>query len=585
MAKAAPGLNFAWWLMLFLRAVLPAGFALATGRLVSAIESGTPLNSSLILLGLILLVLLLLGPLQAAVSGNLGDSLAAWLYDKMTAAVNKPAGLGHLEDAALASDLALAREIDLGISEPPLAVSLRFIAAGLADLLAGLFAVITLARYNFWGALLLAGAWTSTHWLLRESSVWKDRNTAEVRAAQREAGYLYNLAVQAPAAKEIRLFGLANWLVQRFLERRVRLFELRYTATRLRQKPLALAMLLISAVNLLVFWSLAQASQNGSLPLDQAVVAVQMAAAAGLIAFGGLNWAFDGAAAPVAAVLRLEEDMEPAGRIKSGTANPASMPARSIRFKDLSFSYPSSPSPVLQGLNLEIPAGTSLAIVGVNGAGKTTLAKLLCRLYEPQAGSIEVDGVDLRTMDLDAWRGRISAIFQDYLRLDMSLRENVAPTGADDACVLKALELAGADKLRDLDTILSKAFAGGSELSGGQWQRVALARAICGVLRGAGLLILDEPTAQLDVRGEAEIFKRVLEASQGITTILISHRFSTVRQAQRICVLDEGKVIELGSHAELMALGGHYAEMFTLQAKRFADGLELEEGVSYESLA
>ena len=157
--------------------------------------------------------------------------------------------------------------------------------------------------------------------------------------------------------------------------------------------------------------------------------------------------------------------------------------------------------------------------------------------------------------------------------------------GADDACVLKALELAGADKLRDLDTILSKAFAGGSELSGGQWQRVALARAICGVLRGAGLLILDEPTAQLDVRGEAEIFKRVLEASQGITTILISHRFSTVRQAQRICVLDEGKVIELGSHAELMALGGHYAEMFTLQAKRFADGLELEEGVSYEILA
>ena len=193
MAKAAPGLNFAWWLMLFLRAVLPAGFALATGRLVSAIESGTPLNNSLILLGLILVVLLLLGPLQAAVSGNLGNSLAAWLYDKMTAAVNKPAGLGHLEDAALASDLALAREIDLGISEPPLAVSLRFIAAGLADLLAGLFAVITLARYNFWGALLLAGAWTSTHWLLRESSVWKDRNTAEVRAAQREAGYLYNL--------------------------------------------------------------------------------------------------------------------------------------------------------------------------------------------------------------------------------------------------------------------------------------------------------------------------------------------------------------------------------------------------------
>ena len=243
---------------------------------------------------------------------------------------------------------------------------------------------------------------------------------------------------------------------------------------------------------------------------------------------------------------------------------------------------------VLDGFDLTIPAGSSLAIVGQNGAGKTTLAKLLCRLYDPQAGAIEIDGVDLRDFDLQAWRSRVAAVFQDFIRFELSLRDNVAPAGAPDDVVLAALESAGAAKVADLDTVLARGYQGGTELSGGQWQRVALARALCGVHCGAGVVLLDEPTAQLDVRGEAEIFDRVLAylgaAPRRCSTILISHRFSTVRHADRICVLERGRVIELGTHRELMSLGGRYRTMFDLQAQRFA-ATENEDGITYDVLA
>ena len=226
---------------------------------------------------------------------------------------------------------------------------------------------------------------------------------------------------------------------------------------------------------------------------------------------------------------------------------------------------------MLHGFDLTIPAGSSLAIVGQNGAGKTTLAKLLCRLYDPVDGAIEIDGVDLRQLEIGAWRSRVAAVFQDFIRFELPLRDNVAPAGGPDDVIRKALEDAGAASLASLDTVLAKGYDGGTDLSGGQWQRIALARALCAVRLGAGIVLLDEPTAQLDVRGEAEIFNRILTATRHTTTILISHRFSTVRRADRICVLEEGQVVELGTHDELMALGGRYRTMFELQASRFGD--------------
>ena len=165
------------------------------------------------------------------------------------------------------------------------------------------------------------------------------------------------------------------------------------------------------------------------------------------------------------------------------------------------------------------------------------------------------------------------------MRFQLPLRDNVAPAGAPDAVVEAALAEAGAADLADLDTVLARGYDGGTDLSGGQWQRVALARALAAVRQGAGVVLLDEPTAQLDVRGEAEIFDRILEATRDATTILISHRFSTVRHADRICVLEHGRVVEIGNHDALMALGGRYQTMFDLQAQRFETDADAEESL------
>ena len=581
--RADRRLAAAWWSILVLRGLLPAAFAVSIGSLVGAVEAGDPLTAPLVAMGVVFVLLQILTPLHLAVGYNLGDRTAAWLYDVLTDACVTPPGIGHLEDPELGSDLTVAREFDLGMTGPPLSISMDFIAGSLVEMVAGLGSAAVLAAYAWWAPIVLSGAWLATHWLLRESAVWRDRNTDEVRNAQRDADYAYRLAVDPPAAKELRLFGLAGWTVDRFIARRTLLHRLQYEATKLRERSVVSSLVLVGVANVAVFWSLAAAAADGRLDLGRTVTFAQAAVGASLIAFGGLNWALDGASAPVAATGRLKGAMGPAGALALGNESAAGRPATEIRFRDVSFAYPADPEvAVLDHFDLVIPAGTSLAIVGQNGAGKTTLAKLLCRLYDPQSGVIEVDGTDLRSIDLPAWRQRVTAVFQDFIRFELSLRENVAPTGAPDEAVLAALAEAGAADLADLATPLAKGYAGGTDLSGGQWQRVALARALCAVDLGAGVVLLDEPTAQLDVRGEAEIFERVLAATRDCTTILISHRFSTVRQADRICVLEHGRVVELGTHDELMALGGRYQTMFDLQAERFAE--DAEEGVSLESL-
>src|SRR5262245_3690142 len=542
--RADARLALTWWVLLVLRGVLPAVFAIAMGALVAAGQRGGALAAALAAVGLVFLVLQVLTPIHQAIGANLGDRTAAWLYDRLTAACVRPPGMGHLEDPTLTSDLTVARDFDLGMTGPPLAISMDFIAGGMVEMIGGIASAVILARYSWWAPVVLAGAWLATHWLLRESAVWRDRNTEEVRSAQRDADYAYRLAVDPPASKELRLFGLAGWTIDRFIDRRIRLHELQYAATRLREKPVLWSMLLVVSANVLVFWLMANAAAHGRISLGEVVIYIQSAIGVSMIAFGGFSWALDGAAAPVAAVLRLESAMRAAGALRSGTRTADGAPAREIRMRDVAFAYPGSDSgsantgaPVLTHFDLTIPAGSSLAIVGQNGAGKTTIAKLLCRLYDPESGAIEVDGIDIREFDLAWWRSRITAVFQDFMRLELPLRDNVAPGGAPDKVINTALEAAGAANLASLDTVLARGYEGGTDLSGGQWQRVALARALSAVTLGAGVVLLDEPTAQLDVRGEAEIFDRLLAATRECTTILISHRFSTVRHADRICVL------------------------------------------------
>jgi len=584
--KADRALAAAWWAALILRGILPAVFAIAMGALVGAVQNGGGLAGPLAAMAVTFVLLQVLPPIHTAIGGNLGDRTAAWLYDRLTEACVRPPGVAHLEDPELTSDLTAARDFDLGMMGPPLSISMDFIASGMTEMIGGVASAVILFGFAWWAPIVLAGAWLATHWLLRESAVWWDRNTPEVRAAQRDADYAFRLAVDPPASKELRLFGLAGWTLERFIARRTTLHRLQYEATRLRERPVIWSLVIVVAANVAVFWAFASAASTGAISTGALVVYAQCAVGVSLIAFGGFSWALDGAAAPVAAVLRLQAAMAPKGALPLGTRSPSGLPAREIRFRNVRFAYPGpgEATPVLDGFDLTIPAGSSLAIVGQNGAGKTTLAKLLCRLYDPQSGVIEADGVDLRELELAAWRHRISAVFQDFIRFELPLRDNVAPSGAPDSTIREALASAGASSLAELDTVLSRAYAGGTDLSGGQWQRVALARALCGVKLGAGVVLLDEPTAQLDVRGEAEIFERMLRETSHCTTILISHRFSTVRLADRICVLEHGKVIELGTHDELMALSGRYRTMFDLQAQRFGEATD-EEGVTHDILA
>src|SRR5579863_3347248 len=353
--KADPGLAAAWWTALLLRGILPAAFAIAMGVLVGAVERGGRLAGPLALAGAIFVLLQVLSPIHQAVSANLGDRTAAWLYDRLTEACVRPPGMGHLEDPALTSDLTVARDFDLGMTGPPLSISMDFISTGMVEMIGGVASAVILVRFAWWAPVLLAGAWLATHWLLRESGVWRDRNTDEVREAQRHADYAYRLAVDPPAAKELRLFGLASWTLERFTSRRRQLFELRWQATRMRERPVLSSLLIVLSANLIVFWALASDAALGRLAVGHVVTFASAAVSTSMIAFGGLSWALDGAAAPAGAVLRLQEAMRPAGSLAHGTRAAEGLPAREIRFRNLSFAYPLTDGLVLDGFDLTMP--------------------------------------------------------------------------------------------------------------------------------------------------------------------------------------------------------------------------------------
>ncbi|MEQ7125160.1 ABC transporter ATP-binding protein [Actinopolymorpha sp. B11F2] len=402
----------------------------------------------------------------------------------------------------------------------------------------------------------------------------------------RRAGYLFDLGMR-DAPKELRVFGLGPWLVERYVAQWLDAMRPIWQARRRGTLVAAAVGVLHLGAHAFAIVLVGRAALAGQLPLTQVATAVPAILAVGA-SYNGF------AAVQVRRALTAYRAMcdlpgviaERHPETGEGGRHPAAaMPREEIRFEGVTFRYPGSEVDVLAGLDLTIRAGEALALVGVNGAGKSTLVKLLAGVYAPTTGRITVDGVDLRELDLVAWQRRIAAIVQDFLRFPLSATDNVV-FGADEhagdgAAVTKVATEAGiAETIAALpagwDTVLDKTYDGGVDLSGGEWQRVALARALFAVDAGAGVLVLDEPAAALDVRAEAELVDRYLDLTSGVTSLIISHRFSVVRDAHRICVLDGGAIVEAGTHKELLAEGGRYAQMFGLQAERYLT----EDGVS-----
>ncbi|MBY8847866.1 ABC transporter ATP-binding protein [Saccharothrix longispora] len=531
----------------------------------------------------------LLSPVERALGELTARRVDGLVFDELMAASLRGPGLGPLEDQrALDALRTAAREVEFGVQSPGRA------AAGLLALIARYTELtgqaVAVGVVFSWPA---AAALVVTVLLFRHGQRGGLRRYARSRsllaAEQREIDYLRELAGGAAAGKEIRVFGLAGWLRERLRDAHLRFLAPLWAERRaIYLWPFVRLAVVGLAVTGAVFAALG-ATAHGMTLTGFVLVATAT------LSLLRLAEHYPEADLPTAigmrahdAVRRFAEHVD--AHVEAHVEAPGPAPRRAvpepvgaIRFERVGFRYPGRRRAVFDGLDLTIPVGRRTAVVGVNGAGKTTLVKLLTRLYEPTSGRITLDGVDIRAFPVDEWRAGIGVIFQDFVRYESSVADNVGPGAVDAlddrATIREVVDSVGltdavARLPKGLDTPLARHLTGGAELSGGQWQRVALARALFALRHGARVVVLDEPTASLDVRAEAGFFEEFADLAEGATTLLISHRFSTVRHADVIVVLEHGRVTEQGGHAELLARGGRYAELFRLQADRFVDAVE-----------
>ena len=427
---------------------------------------------------------------------------------------------------------------------------------------------------------LVLGAVTVGHIVAEQRMGWV-KHEAMVRRSRpgREMDYCVRMATDPGGAKEVRAFGIGPFFHARFRERAVAAVK-EMRAVRMKgARTTILWALAHGAVVAGGFVYVADQAASGALSPGDVALFLNVVVQATTVSWG-MSFIFvygHETLLNVRKVLPFLDDAHPAIALPpagAGVESPAVL-EQGIALVDVRFKYPEGDEPVLDGLSALLPPGKVTAIVGANGAGKSTLVKLLTRMYDPQSGEMAVDGTSLAALDLEEWRLRIAAVHQDFSRLALTVRENVAVGGTGDRLgddrVEDAIRWAGVDEVAErlpagLDTLLTRRFSGGADLSGGEWQKVALAR---GGVRDAVLVILDEPTAGLDPEAEYRLFKRFQELVAGRTALLISHRFSTVRMADHIVVIEDGRVTESGSHEELLALGGRYADLYEMQASRY----------------
>lgn len=436
--------------------------------------------------------------------------------------------------------------------------------------------------------VLMAGLLASLHWVLVAlallaavlSLVLERRVTARLyeffykeTPEEREREYLGDLLVQPRTTKEIRAYVLADYLLGRHRDRSEELYRQRELMYRSGTRVSLLTGFVTGTALALAYLFVAIEGVSGSIDPGGVVLVIG--------AFTSVSGTLGNISSTFVAVDQHTTFLEDyfsflaVGRLIPVPEQPREVPKSfeaGIEFDELTFTYPGGTGPAVENLSLHIRGGELIALVGENGAGKSTLIKLLLRFYDPSHGAIRVGGADLRELDPEAWRSRIGVLFQDYASYEFSVRENVQMGRpgviADDRKVLAALEDARSDWLlkkmpKGLDAKVGRLFEGGHDLSGGEWQRLALARIM---YRDADIWILDEPTASLDPEVEAAIFAELKATLRGRIGIVISHRFSTVRIADRIAVIEDGKVSELGTHDELVKARGRYAHLFDLQA-------------------
>jgi ATP-binding cassette, subfamily B, bacterial len=581
--------------------LLPVAFVLATsvviGRVPAAVQAGTGSRQwdSLVSAFLLAAVAFVAQQLMSTVQASLGElakrRVDGRLRDETMALTLSSTSVAPMEES---STLDALREATFSFESdwhtPGMA------CAGLVALIARYirlvgFIVIVGVAVHWWLATILLVATMAFRYgnrggLRKFSQVW-----GQIMPSLRKGDYFRGLMLDGVGAKETKIFGLTDWLTGRYetnyrdilrpvwaSRRRIYLWPyLGYTA-------------IGTVVAIVVLVVIARDAASGAISLTALALALQASVSA-LLAGEHYPEADVPTQFGMRAVTGLAGVKAAMTRFESAGSTPLTpevlapvrkLPTTSLRFEGVSFSYPGSERLVLDGLDLELPVGMCTAVVGVNGAGKTTLVKLLTRLYDPTAGRITADGIAIRDLDVRAWRRQVSVIFQDFIRYELTAADNIALGAAyarrDGATIRTAAERAGAleaftDHPLGIETMLGRGYEGGVDLSGGQWQRLAIARSLYALSAGASILVLDEPTSALDVRAEAAFFDSFVELTRGVTSVLISHRFSSVRRADRIVVIDGGRVVEQGDHDELLRADGTYAHLFNLQAQRFAAGL------------
>ena len=580
----------------------------AVGRLPGVLDGGPDSAFLAILLAIVVVLGLsnVIGLLSEVVSTNTAELIDRDISLRLGHALSSDPGLTSVDDAEVQTKVQKVRgrhwEIKIGSRQVqgPAIVTVLSLSGG------GVALGLTL---NWWAPIVMVACWVAeaafvTRLISREMDLWSGQTEP-----QKHAWYAFEQAM-GKSAKEIRIFGLAGFLRKRHWDNLTTAY-LPYWRRRRRHALVDLGVLAgRTAVTGGVLAYVGWIADQGRLSLTAMATALPLILTIGSAdswMFGMLGrgkavlgWLEELAAVgptagvPGASTTRVDLRDENA-HARPGDRSRATPP--SIVFDEVSFTYPGSDHPILDGLSLELPAGSASALVGVNGAGKSTLVKLLAAGYLPTRGRIMVDGVDLAGLDVDerrAWQRRVAPITQDFVRLPLPAGDNVElgtgfpwsgsidlsdqprDTWPDSAALDVTAGRAGiTDLIARLPsgwaTPLDKTIPGGTDLSGGEWQRIGLARALRAVAVSASVLVLDEPAAALDVEAEAHLVTGYLDLAQHITSLVISHRFSVVRPVPHIFVLEEGRIVEQGPHEELMALGGRYRTMFSLQASRYVE--------------